>query len=145
MNPATGFIVDSRCTVEQRKKVWVAWWPSVLEPWLPHDWTRAGLLPGVDPGCPHQIEAVQGALLINSIEPNAVYVKNYGQGGWPVVGLQASGGRGSHHWYINGRHLGSVPAGTRMDFATETTGRFQVLVSDDFGNVDKLSMAVIGR
>lgn len=147
VNPTTGLRVDAHCYQTEgsihKKQQKAALWPKVLEPWLPYHWRRASQIPAPDGRCSQQVIGAPSTLRITGIEPGSVYRSAGSSTVRPSVTLQAIGGSGNYHWYINGLRRYSGSSARVISYPLEQTGALQILVIDDSGNVDKVDISVI--
>ncbi len=123
------------------KQQFVALWPKVLTPWLPYKHKRRGQLPKLDSRCKTATVA-STALQITGIEPGSVYTTASNSTVLPSVKLQAIGGSGRYHWYINGKLSYSNVGTTGVEHQLSSSGTQQLLVVDDAGQVDKVDIVV---
>ena len=61
----------------------------------------------------------------------------------PGVTLQAIGGSGRYHWYINGVRRYSGSSERVIIHTLKEKGRVQIVVVDDAGSVDKVNVRVM--
>ncbi|MEH6651072.1 MAG: penicillin-binding protein 1C [Motiliproteus sp.] len=147
INPTTGLRVDAHCSQTDRsihkEQHKAALWPKVLEPWLPYDWRRASQIPKPDQGCSQRVISAPSTLKITGIEPGSVYRAAGNSTIRPSATLQAIGGSGNYHWYINGIRRYSGTSKRIIPHQLNHKGEIQILVVDDVGNVDKVNISVI--
>ena len=143
INADTGLLLTGNCNVKTISHKTLAWWPTVLEPWLPKAFTRHGQLPEQDPACKGLDTTTASKLQITAITPNATYSRAAGADSNPSVPLKAMGGSGKYHWYINGEHQYTTAPSNVIPHPLTKPGTIQILVTDDAGNIDKLSIQVV--
>ncbi|OMH34058.1 penicillin-binding protein 1C [Motiliproteus sp. MSK22-1] len=147
INTATGLRVDSHCgdtdepVIKQKKTV--ALWPKVLDPWLPAKIRRATQIPFIDSSCDQHIIDTSSTLKITGIVANSIYRAAGSSTVYPSVTLQAIGGNGNYHWYINGVRRYSGSGRRVIPHPLKERGDVQILVVDDSGNIDKLDIRVM--
>ena len=120
----------------------VALWPKILEPWIAFHWKRHGQIPSMDERCDKGFSATS-SLHIMGIVDGSKFRKAGGSETNPMVTLQAVGGEGRYHWYINGVRRFSGKSNRIIPFPLEDKGDVQILVIDDGGNIDQISILVI--
>lgn len=136
----TGQRVHSGCATPDSTTTSVALWPSDIEQWLPAGLRRNAQLPSYAPQCQHPLGGAK--VSIGSLTDGAIYRAPANSSNLPTIPLEASGGSGNLHWYINGRYYHSNPPLIAAHFTPEHRGDFQIVVSDDAGNLDKVSVQV---
>jgi len=137
---SAGQRVHSGCLGAHNRAQSVALWPSDLEQWLPARLRRQTLLPAYAPDCPVPLASSQ--VTIGSVNDGAIYQAPVNHTQLPVIPLKASGGSGDLHWYINGKYLESTLALNTLQFNPPNKGEYQIVVSDDAGNIDKVSIRI---
>jgi penicillin-binding protein 1C len=147
VNAASNLRVDGHCEqstkpIKKQKKT-VALWPKVLEPWLSKDLRRAHQIPAVDGGCQHQVITAASTLKITGVVQNSLYRSAGNSTVHPSVSLQAIGGSGKYHWYINGVRRYSGSSTRVIPHPLKESGDVQILVVDDNGNIDKVDIVVM--
>lgn len=142
VNADTGLLLNAHCTAEKKQQKMAALWPKVLEPWLPWHLKKKGQLPKLDSSCKKPLLSDGSALQIIGIESGSIYRTASNSKQLPSITLQAIGGSGDYHWYINGELKYSGSNAKRISHLLETAGRRQVLVIDDVGHIDKVTVFV---
>lgn len=146
-HPATGLRVDNHCqqdsTVSQRQPSSAALWPKVLEPWLRYELRRLAQIPSMDRSCGQHSTVSSSTLKITGIAAKSVYRAAGNSSANPSVTLQAMGGSGYYHWYINGVRRYSGASTRVIPHPLKDSGDIQILVVDDSGNVDKVDIRVL--
>jgi penicillin-binding protein 1C len=143
VNRKTGKLVNPDCLVTDTVKKSAALWPKVLSPWLPYKYRREGQIPSLDASCQTISTLASSGLKITGIEADSVYRSASNSTVLPEVTLQAIGGSGSYHWYINGALVYSGKgSGNGIVHLLDSPGKQQILVADDAGNVDKVNVMV---
>ena len=120
----------------------IALWPKILEPWIPYYLRRNGQIPTMDEGCDKGYSATS-SLHIMGIVDGSKFRSAGGSEHNPIVTLQAVGGEGRYHWYINGVRRFSGKSNRIIPYPLENKGDVQILVIDDDGNIDYVSILVI--
>jgi len=150
IDPKTGFRVDALCAAQIQKQAAVpfikqaaALWPKVLEPWLPPGLRRAAQAPPLDQRCGNRLAAAPGTLKITGLVPGSVYRSASASAVRPSVTLQAIGGTGNYHWYINGVRRYSGASARIIPHPLEQRGDVQILVVDGNGNIDRVEITVL--
>lgn len=130
--------VEPACALQIATSEKRAFWPANLEPWLPKGWRRQSQLKEVSQSC-SQLQQDQRAITITSVADGATY-----QLAASVLrlSLQALGGHGRRQWYINGKYVGKSDENDTLQYAIDRTGRFQLTVVDNKGNVDAIYFKV---
>lgn len=144
VNSESGLQVNANCSASKRQQKTAALWPKVLEPWLPRQLRKSAQLPGLDPSCKKPVNPADKALQITGIEPQSIYRTASNSTVMPSISLRAIGGTGGLHWYINGQLKYSAGAEQVIPHPLKVLGKQQVLVMDDVGNIDKVTVFVQG-
>ncbi len=119
----------------------LALWPQELEPWLPAGLRRAGQIPDLDPRCTGDDAAALAAPpQIIGIRSGSVYAAIGDEP--PSIHLQAAGGSGRLHWYIDGAHRYSLEPGASAPHPLEQPGAVRISVVDDAGRLDQVEIRV---
>ncbi len=143
INPVSKKRVMEGCKVSQKVPTTVAVWPKVLDPWVPWHYRRHQLIPGMDKRCAKVLPPVSSQVQIVGIESGNVYRSPSPADPVPSLILKAIGGEGRYHWYINGEYRFSSGNGAATPYTLGQRGKYQVVVVDDVGTVDKLTIEVI--
>lgn len=133
----TDLQVPFGCLVPYRVEE-VAFWPPALDGWLPQDWRSYARLPENDGRC----EAVTIAeraipLKLNGVEDGDT-LQFLNQEAF-TVRLRAEGGQQPFHWYVNGEY---VSTGQALDLIPETLYRYEIVVMDYHGRLDRKTFFV---
>ncbi len=132
--------VNGHCTRQGAEPHLVALWPSALEPWLPRAWRRRTQVPNLVEGCQPR-GVTWSPLTIEGITSGAILTAPSNQATAPHLPLQAAGGEGQYHWYVNGQLLGRA-TDTPPVLALSDPGVYQIVVVDEAGNLDKREVRV---
>ncbi len=133
--------VNGHCAREGAEPHLVALWPSALESWLPRAWRRRTQVPNLAEGC--QPRAVTWSpLTIDGMPPGTVVTAPSNQATALTLPLQAAGGEGQYHWYVNGQSLGGTPTAQSPLLTLADPGMYQIVVVDEAGNLDKREVTV---
>ena len=147
VDTSTGLRTNQTCHAHNSqvltKKISVALWPKVLDPWLPAQQRRNTLIPGINPGCQNAISTSYSTLRITGVVANSIYRSASNSTLRPSLNLQAVGGSGQYHWYINGEWKYSIAAHNVIPHSLTQLGNVQIVVVDDSGNVDKVDIQVL--
>ncbi|SMF47247.1 penicillin-binding protein 1C [Alteromonadaceae bacterium Bs31] len=135
----TGKRVHSYCKTEQRVKNTVALWPASLEPWLAEKHRRHKQIPALSENC-SQLVANFSGLQITALEEGSIFQSPVNMSTAPNIPLQASGGEGKQDWYVNGLYHHSAYAMNAASLQLKQKGEYQIVVSDESGNVDKVNI-----
>lgn len=127
----------------QMKKIELALWPMVLEPWLNPSEKRTTRIPPIEKSCISSVAALNHELKITSINRGDVFRSANYQTSPPSVPLQALGGEGNLHWYINGKYYGSHLNTATSSYILQQPGQYQAVVMDEFGNIDSIVFSAI--
>lgn len=137
----TGLRVTPNCAAGPRESRSIALWPQRLEPWAPKNQRRESQIPALDPRCaPDTAASLANAPRIIGIRPQSTYAAIGDEA--PSLTLQAAGGTGRLHWYIDGEHRYSLAPGASVPHPLNHTGPVQILVVDDAGLSDHLEIRV---
>ena len=146
LNSNTGKRVNAGCDAGQKQQKWVALWPKVLAPWLPYEYKRKAQIPPLDDSCKTPLSrsssVPSSVLQITGIEPGSIYRTASNSTVLPSVILQAIGGTGGYHWYINGRLRYQGVGSGGITHLLDSPGHKQILVVDDGGFIDKVDVVV---
>lgn len=147
VSASTGRRVNAHCgtsvSLNDKQKKTVALWPKVLEPWLTMNRRRARQIPMVDSRCVRWPTTVSSTLKITGIVPGSIYRAAGNSIENPRISLQALGGEGLYHWYINGVRQYSGHSMQVIQHSLKRRGVVQIVVVDDNGNIDKIDITVI--
>ncbi len=127
------------------KKASVAVWPLDAEPWLPKSWRRARLIPPPSSACPNLVQFLGDTIQITSITDNSILSRPPGETSIPTLELNAQGGHGYYHWFLNGRPMRKVSAGQPAFLTMPLPGAHQLAVTDEDGNSDIIDFQVVDR
>ncbi len=142
VNTKTGLRVNAGCVVKNKQQKFAPLWPKVLEPWLAAQYRKNNQLPGFDAACEGIIATADNSLQITGIADNSIYRTASNSAQLPSISLQAIGGSGQRHWYINGELKYSAKHQQVIPHPLKLPGKQQVIVIDDAGNVDKVTVFV---
>jgi len=131
--------LHSDCTAKQKTTQSIANWPAELEPWLPQKFRRAALIPKFSEHC-RGVVASGDQLSISGLENNSIFQSPINTQRAPLITLQAIGGEGTQHWYVNGKFHHRSQAMATAHLQLEHKGGYQIVVSDQMGNVDKVKI-----
>lgn len=140
LKPDNNLRVSMDCKVAKKQAKQVVVWPKVIEPWLSYNKRRASLIPPLDPKCFNSSLSSSASLKITGIESNSIYRKSGESGKNPSVWLKSIGGAGNKSWYINGQHTYQATQGQSIEHVLSTIGPQQIMVQDQQGNTDKVSI-----
>lgn len=144
-NPVTFFVdqtsglrVHSGCDLSNSRQLSAALWPTELEPWIRAEFRRRHQLPAMADTCAGAIASGQQVKILGLEDGTRFQVALQADTN-PVISLQATGGDGLQHWYVNGQHYRSTlnNATTTLDLALGTT---EIVVVDDTGNLDRVEL-----
>jgi penicillin-binding protein 1C len=141
-NPVSQFRVSMDCSTVPKKVKKIAVWPKVLEPWIKIKQRRFKLIPMLDPQCASPDLSSSATLKITGIEEGSIYRKSGDKGKIPSVWLKSIGGLGVHNWYINGDNVYQIKANQAKEHLLSTLGKQQIIVQDQQGNSDMLTIYV---
>jgi len=138
---ASGQRLNASCTdsfkvVEQE----LVYWPRVLEPWVKAEQRRGRLLPPLHHNCQRFNSPAVAKLNIIGISNGAKFYSPAADKS-PKLSLQAIGGIGRYHWYINGKRIYSGRA--IVSHRLNKKGLVQIAVVDAEGNVDQRQIVVL--
>lgn len=141
VDESSGLRLNASCAdtfqvVEQE----LVYWPRVLEPWVKAEQRRERLLPPLHQNCQRFNSPAVAKLSIIGISKSAKFYSP-AAGENPSISLQAIGGIGNYHWYIDGRRIYSGRA--IVSYRLEKKGLMQIAVVDAEGNVDQRQITVL--
>jgi penicillin-binding protein 1C len=115
-------------------------WPKSLESWLPKTMQRKNLIPGVLPKC----RKIGGILIeeyisIQGLSNNDMIIRKDKTTKYPIFNLFIQGGNGPWYWLENSK---MVKDGSEYIFAPKHPGKYQLLVVDQSGMMDQISVEV---
>ncbi len=139
LDAESGKRVHALCAADTKTAKTLALWPASLEPWLAGKYRRHRQIPAFSESCSQVISGSAG-LQITGLEEGSIFQSPVNIQGDPSIPLQASGGEGKQHWYVNGRYHHSTRAMNIAHLQLRQKGDYQIVVSDDTGNVDKVSI-----
>ncbi|WP_201777769.1 penicillin-binding protein 1C [Thalassomonas actiniarum] len=142
-NPKNNLRVAMDCPAKNKQSKQVALWPKMLEPWLQQNRRREAVIPPLDPGCQNATPPAGASLKITGITPNSVYRKAGKNGQAPSIWLKSIGGTGIKHWYINGKPGYQTKPGQGIEHVLSAPGEQQILVQDQQGNTDMVTISVM--
>ncbi|GLS25346.1 penicillin-binding protein 1C [Marinibactrum halimedae] len=145
INPKTNLRVSPGCkeSKEDSELISIALWPKMLDPWLPQRFKRETLIPQADPLCSHFSSASLSTLKITGLTPNGAYRLPKKSNTPLSLTLQAFGGHGRYHWYINGQWRYSAEGNKSILHEVGTPGEYEIVVTDEAGNVDRINVSVL--
>ena len=119
----------------------VALWPSELEPWIPQRYRRHNQLP---PLARHCITGLgnETEIRINGLENGTRFAAPVNSNTAPTIKLQATGGEGDQHWFIDGRFHHRSTNLTSAQVTIARAGLYQIVVVDSAGNLDKVQIEI---
>jgi len=137
INPQNGHRVNAHCMTPRVELRQVALWPRAMEPWLPNRLRRRQQLPPLAEHCQPALGDA-APIKISSIDHGAIIrtVANNTQP--PAIPLQANGGEGKLHWYINGVFHRSAQPASKLLYQLKQQGKKEIVVIDDAGNTDRV-------
>ncbi|MEM9102818.1 MAG: penicillin-binding protein 1C [Pseudomonadota bacterium] len=116
-------------------------WPKELDNWIAPRFRVPSALPKIDPRCPKQSQytSIQGVKIRglsngDKLRVNAVS-KNY-----PRIRLKVMGGVDNWYWFING--VLQKEQGANLNFLPDKPGSYQIVVIDQSGSNDKITISV---
>lgn len=125
------------------KKITLAVWPQDAEPWLPLAWRQHRLIPPPSDQCP-QIADFQGnRIRIISIFNGSILTRPPGQSALPNIPIQAVGGQGKTHWFLNRHPVAAIAPGNAGTLPMPPPGQYQLSVADEAGNFDLIHFEVM--
>lgn len=134
-------LVDQHCNVSEKIGREIALWPRILEPWINYKYRFHGQLPEVDHRCDSPPPIVIRPLSISSIANGNVYRKGSRE---PLsLNLLSVGGQDDRDWYVNGKFIGASIDGATLMHVFDDTGRYEIVVIDVHGNIDKASIQIL--
>ncbi len=143
VNPQSGLRVDRACATTENRAIQIVLWPKALEPWLPRAWRREQRIPAPDSSCAHMPELAGSAIKIASPTADSRLANTSDRNGPPTVALEAMGGMGRRHWFLNGRPIAVSRDHEIPHHTFDRPGRYQLAVVDDAGNSDLVDFEVI--
>lgn len=137
--------VSSKALTEPATKnlqtVEIALWPIALEPWINKRWHRKAQIQIHSPEC-SALPVSSSALKIVNLDDGNIFRSPRGYGTLPQVELEALGGVGNLHWYVNGHFVGEAPARSGLKYSFKSTGKKQILVVDQTGSIEQREVFV---
>ncbi|WP_390592096.1 penicillin-binding protein 1C [Simiduia litorea] len=124
------------------ERVSVALWPKVLEPWIKYQYTRAAQIPSANSLCDGQYTHASSLKIIGISDGNIYRAANNSQTK-PSISLSSIGGSGQRHWYFNGVRKYSLDAQQVVTHTLKQKGVLQIVVIDDAGNLDRVTINVL--
>ena len=115
-------------------------WPVALESWLPFDQRRSRVIPPLAPAYANRPDPIiEEPVSIKGVEDNEVIIKKDAEGQYPFFNVHVEGGSGPWYWFEN-----SILAATGAGFTFRPShpGRYQILVVDQSGAVDQVTVSV---
>jgi penicillin-binding protein 1C len=126
--------VRPECTHTKQQTLYL--WPAILEPWLPTQEWRENRFPPMSPECPITETQTQNQLLISGIKSGAAIRKPIDKS--LIVTVKASGGQGSHYWFIDQAWAGTTKNNQALKIQINKLGSHHVSVIDDNGLFNKV-------
>lgn len=120
----------------------VAVWPKVLEPWLAAKYRRTSVIPNMAEPCVTSTVTASATLKLVGLHNGSIYRKSGANGQLPSVWLRSLGGSGDKNWYINGELVYKTKGGSAIEHIFTTPGRQQIVVQDQLGNTDLVTIEV---
>ena len=139
---ATGLRVSVACGVADAKSKELALWPLVLEPLITKEKRRAIVIPQPDPRCQQTILTAAAPLTITGLQNGNRYRRAGLNEQPPSVLLRSLGGSGKRYWYLNGKFVVEQHAGEATPLNLPDFGEYQLMVSDDAGGLDSVTLFV---
>ncbi len=125
-------------TDEPTAETEVTLWPVELESWLPANQKRSALIPPLSPHCTGFPDIIiEEPVRIDGLQDGDYIMKKDATGSYPAFNLTVTGGHGPWYWFENSVFAGQGPS---MAFAPEHAGQYQLLVQDQSGSIDKISV-----
>ena len=118
-------------------------WPASVEPWLPPAWRNANRIPKASTSCAGIAGIPGNRIQITSVAHDSILTRLPGQVSIPSIGLSTLGGQGKRSWFLNGRHVATVPRGDTAVMEMPGPGSWQLAVADEHGNSDRVDFKVI--
>lgn len=143
INQKTGRLVDSSCHAPVVGYKTVAFWPAVVEPWIPATQHKQQQIGAYDESCAHPPQFQQGVLKIEGLDDNAQLRSPGAAKNLPAVPLKTSGAQGSVYWFINGQLLYHVDPTKALKHLFKETGHYQIAVSDEMGKTASIEVDVL--
>ncbi len=113
-------------------------WPVALESFIPPAWRRKNIIPPLDPVCSATGQiSIEEPVRIQGLENKAVIIKKDETRDYPGIELRVMGGNGPWYWFENTVLTGQ---GQRHLFHPKHPGRYQILVVDQSGAMDRISV-----
>ncbi len=125
------------------KRQKIALFPAALDPWLPPQWRRSGLIPKASEKCPNLAPVAGHELSITGISDGSVLTRPPGPAGPLKIPLAATGGEGKRHWFLNRVPIAGLAHGQSGTFAVQNPGRYQLAVLDASGSTDCIYFDII--
>ena len=142
VNPESGRMVDLRCNVERKETVYVALWPTSLEAWIPIRFRRNTQIPEYDPICDTRPHVPAQSLRILGMQNGSVLRVPRPAKTLPLTTLRAVGGIGHRFWFVDGDLINPGGGTEPVIYAFKSPGMHQIVVSDEQGNNDCVSVSV---
>lgn len=137
----TGLRVRAACAPGGMKRVEMARWPAVLEPWLDAAARDRALPPSWAPACA-QAEAGGSGLAIVGLRSGQVLRRAGASQGPLLIQLQARGGERELIWLVNGKPVGRSSLGRALAYRVDAPGRYEITVMDSAGHYDREVISV---
>ncbi len=115
-------------------------WPKALESWLPYSFRRKKLIPPVFPDCSKKPDIIiEEPVLIEGLTDGEMIIKKDKNSNYPAFNLSVQGGNGPWYWFENSL---MVKEGVKYKFEPQHPGQYQLLVVDQSGEMDQVSVQV---
>lgn len=142
INPKTGRRVDDTCATKEKTARNIGLWPKAVESWIEAPLRRYRQIPAYDRACARPPAVAAGKIKIAGLRADSVLRPAAASEQMPRANLQALGGQGKQHWFINGALRYILPAAAIQPHAFEQAGRYTVTVVDEQGQSDEVSFTV---
>ncbi len=142
INTDTGKRVDERCGAIKTDAKIIALWPLALEPWISLHHRRRQQIGMTDESCQHPLQFQHGNLNIEGLDDLAQLRSAGAAKNLPTIKLKTSGAQGNLYWFINGQLTYKVRADAVLTHTFNTTGHYQLAVSDETGKTAQVRLEV---
>lgn len=140
---AAGRRVDAACAGADARRIELARWPTLLQPWLDPAQRAAATPPPAAPGCPPADQPSRGTLRIDGALAASVLRRAPGSATAPTLSLRALGADGPVDWLVNGRLVGRSEGARPLQHRFEQAGEQAIVALDAAGRYDRVVLHVL--
>lgn len=139
----SGRRLSGGCHATTERRVELARWPALAQPWLAAWQRKASQLPPLARGCTDDGLDGGASLQIAGVAPGSSLARAPGSTRPPHLSLRALGAQGALHWLVNGRIQATLDANQPFEHDFEEPGPQAITALTPSGNFARVDIQVL--